>query len=52
MRPNPVAPWELRVGNLRVYYEVEEAPEPVVHIRAVGIKVRNEVRIGGEVIRL
>lgn len=20
MRPNPVAPWELRIGNLRVYY--------------------------------
>jgi mRNA-degrading endonuclease RelE of RelBE toxin-antitoxin system len=24
MRPNPVAPWELRSGNLRVYYDVEE----------------------------
>jgi mRNA-degrading endonuclease RelE of RelBE toxin-antitoxin system len=20
MRPNPIAPWELRIGNLRVYY--------------------------------
>ena len=52
MRPNPLAPWELRIGNLRVYFEVEEAPEAVVHIRAVGIKERNQVRIGGKVIEL
>lgn len=52
MRPNPMAPWELRAGNLRVYYEVEDTPEPVVLILAVGIKKRNRVQIGGEVIRL
>jgi len=52
MRPNPLAPRELRIGNLRVYYDVEEEPEPVVHIRAVGIKERNRVRIGKEVIEL
>ncbi len=49
---NPVAPWELRIGNLRVYYDVEEEPEPVVYIRAVGVKLRNRVRIGKEVIEL
>lgn len=48
MRPNPVAPWELRVGDLRVYYDVEETPEPVVFIRAVGLKERNRVWIGRE----
>ncbi len=27
MRPNPLAPWELRVGRLRVYYDVKtDAP--------------------------
>ena len=52
MRPNPLAPWELRIGNLRVYYDVEEDPEPVVYIRAVGVKERNRVRIGREVIEL
>jgi mRNA-degrading endonuclease RelE of RelBE toxin-antitoxin system len=52
MRPNPIAPWELRIGNLRVYYDVEEEPEPVVYIRAVGVKERNQVRIGKEVIEL
>lgn len=46
MRPNPLAPWELRIGTLRVYYDVEEDPEPRVLIRAVGIKERNRVRIG------
>lgn len=52
MRPNPVAPWELRIGTLRVYYDVEEEPEPMVFIRAIGIKERNRVRIGKEVIEL
>lgn len=52
MRPNPVAPWELRIGKLRVYYGVAETPEPRVFIRAVGIKHRNRVLIGGEEIQL
>jgi mRNA-degrading endonuclease RelE of RelBE toxin-antitoxin system len=52
MRPNPFAPWELRIGNLRVYYDVEDEPEPVVSIRAVGVKERNRVRIGREVVEL
>ena len=49
MRPNPLAPWELRVGALRVYFSVEEAPERVVKILAVGIKEQgNRLLIGGE----
>ena len=52
MRPNPIAPWELRIGNLRVYYDVEEDPEPEVYIRAIGVKERSRVRIGKEVIEL
>ena len=52
MRTNPLAPWELRIGDLRVYYDVQEAPEPMVMVRAVGIKTRNTVRIGKEVIEL
>jgi len=49
MRPSPLAPWELRVGDFRVYYDIEQK-ERVVHIRAVGVKDRNLVRIGNEVI--
>lgn len=41
MRPNPLAPWELRIGNLRVYYDVEE-PEAVVYINAIGS--RSEIK--------
>jgi mRNA-degrading endonuclease RelE of RelBE toxin-antitoxin system len=48
LRANSVAPWELRVGELRVYYEVNEAPDArVVVVKAIGIKVRNRVLIGG-----
>ena len=49
MRPNPLAPWELRVGRLRVYYDVEEN---IVVVLAIGIKEGNRVRIGKEVIDL
>jgi mRNA-degrading endonuclease RelE of RelBE toxin-antitoxin system len=51
MRPNPIAPWELRIGDLRVYYSVEE-DEQLVSIRAVGIKDRNRVRIMNQVVDL
>jgi mRNA-degrading endonuclease RelE of RelBE toxin-antitoxin system len=48
MRPNALAPWELRVGNLRVYYDIQEDPESVVVVLAMGVKVRNRVFIGGK----
>jgi hypothetical protein len=48
MRPNVFAQWELRVRNLRVYYKVYDDPEPVVCIRAVGVKVRDRVWVGGK----
>jgi mRNA-degrading endonuclease RelE of RelBE toxin-antitoxin system len=51
MRPNPVAPWELRIGKLRVYYDIDEE-ENIVNILAVGIKERNIITIGNEVIQL
>ena len=52
MRPNPLAPWELRIGDLRVYYDVEEEPKPQVNIRAIGLKVGNRVYIGNQEIPL
>jgi len=31
LRPNPFAPWELRVGSLRVFYEVDGGePDPLM----------------------
>jgi hypothetical protein len=47
MRPNPLAPWVLRVGHLRVYYEVTQRTAPCVTIRAIGVKVRERVLVGG-----
>ena len=52
LQTNPIAPWELRIGHLRVYFDVEEQPERVVTIQAVGFKDRNRVLIGGEEVKL
>lgn len=52
MRSNVIATWELRIGTLRVYYDVEEEPEPTVYVNAVGAKRRNRVFIGGEEVDL
>jgi len=61
LRPNPLAPRELRVGQLRVFYEVKEtdpeATEPqdvlgVVYVLAVGRKEGNVLRIGGKRVQL
>jgi mRNA-degrading endonuclease RelE of RelBE toxin-antitoxin system len=47
MRPNSLASWELRIGDLRVYYDVTEESQTVTVV-AVGIKRGNRVFIGGE----
>jgi mRNA-degrading endonuclease RelE of RelBE toxin-antitoxin system len=48
IRPNSLAPWQLRLGDIRVFYEVQVDPQPVVGIKAVGKKVHNDLWIGGE----
>jgi hypothetical protein len=50
LRANSIAPWELRVGDLRVYYDLPEADEPSVLVIAIGVKTGSELRIGGEVV--
>ena len=52
MRPNSIATWELRIGDLRIYYDIQEEPEQLVTILAVGIKDRNRVLIGGVEVKL
>lgn len=54
LRPNPLAPWELRVGDLRVFYEPESGDnaKKVIKILAVGRKEGNKLFIGGKVIEL
>jgi mRNA-degrading endonuclease RelE of RelBE toxin-antitoxin system len=50
--PNDLATWELRVRELRVFYDVETEPKPMVWIRAIGRKVGNRLYIGGKEIKL
>jgi len=47
MRPDSRSPWGLRIGTLRVYYDVVEESKPMGCVRAIGIKERDQVRIGG-----
>jgi hypothetical protein len=46
LRPNPIAPWKLRVGDLRVFCEMAGADT------GMGRKRRNVLTIGGKEIRL
>ncbi len=52
LRPNPLAPWELRAGALRVFYEVDAEEADVVNILAIGIKRGNRLRIADKEIRV
>jgi len=40
LRPNEIAEWELRIGNFRVFYNVEKE-RLIVSIEAIGFKVGN-----------
>ncbi len=45
------APWELRVGDFRVFYDVRRQDEIVVVV-AIGQKTHNRLSVGGEEIEL
>lgn len=46
LRPNPIAEWELRVDDHRVFYDIGVESQLVV-IKAVGSKVHNQLLIRG-----
>jgi mRNA-degrading endonuclease RelE of RelBE toxin-antitoxin system len=48
---NPVAPWELRIGDFRVFYDINPADHRVV-IVAIGEKTHNRLTIAGEEIEI
>ncbi len=53
LRPNDLAPFELRVGKYRVYYKVlDDAEGRGVVIVAIGLKIASRVFIAGEEIEL
>lgn len=47
LRPNPIANWELRVGEFRVFYNVD-AHARVVSVEAIGFKIGNVLFIRNE----
>ena len=47
---NPLAPWELRVGDHRVFYEIKE--DATVTALAVGVKEHNNHFIRGREVEL
>ena len=51
MRPNPLAPWELRVEQIRVFYDIEQNVAEV-QIVAIGRKDGNRLFIAGEEVKL
>jgi mRNA-degrading endonuclease RelE of RelBE toxin-antitoxin system len=52
LRPNQIAPWQLRIGDFRVFYEVLEEPDQSVIVKAVGKKVHNVLWLGPERVQL
>jgi mRNA-degrading endonuclease RelE of RelBE toxin-antitoxin system len=47
LRKNLRAPWELRIGDLRVFYEYDEAKRTVTVV-AIGVKVHGKLNVGGK----
>lgn len=45
LRPNTIAPWELRIDVYRIFYEITDT---TVFIVAVGHKVHNKLYIRGK----
>ena len=51
LRPNELSSWELRLGVIRVFYDVE-LPDRLVRIKAVGRKEHNRLVIRGKEVPL
>ncbi len=47
LRPNEIAEWELRIGDFRVFYDINQESQ-LVKIEAVGYKTGSQLFIHGE----
>jgi len=47
LRENPLSRWELRVGNFRVFYDVNTDGQ-VVEVKAIGHKEHNRLLLAGK----
>ena len=52
LRPNLFAPWELRIGRFRVFYENDAVDSDLVNILAVGTKKGNRLFVAGKEMKL
>jgi len=52
LRPNAIAPWELRIDYLRIFYEGLPDRPDILRILAVGRKEGNKLIIGGQEVEL
>lgn len=50
LRSNPLAPWELRIGDYRIFYEIKV--KNLVRVLAVGHKVHDGLFIRGEMVEI
>src|SRR5438034_8401954 len=50
LRPNPVAPWELRLDRFRVFYSIEKGTK--LKVVAFGHKEHNHLFIQGKKVQL
>jgi mRNA-degrading endonuclease RelE of RelBE toxin-antitoxin system len=50
LRPNPLAPWELRLEEFRVFYSIEKGNS--LKVLAVGYKAHNQLFIRGRKVEL
>ncbi len=50
LRPNRIAPWELRIEDYRVFYDFEG--DDIVKVIAVGHKEHNDLYIRGKKVEL
>ncbi len=51
LRPNPLAKYELRIADLRVFFEVKEEEREVL-VLAIGRKEGNRLWVGGKEVKL
>lgn len=52
--PNSIAPWELKIGDFRVFYSwaVSATTNGTVRVLAIGKKVHNDLRIRDQTVEL
>ncbi len=51
LRPNDLSEWEIRIGKIRVFYDVDRDAK-LVKIRAIGWKEHNKLFIKGKEFKL